>query len=278
MFLDVQLQWIRSMQHLLRTPWLDAFFKAWNYVDSSFFSIIVIVLVWYLWDRQKGIRFLYVLLFSLTCNKLLKALFHDPRPCQIDPSVGLICSSSYGLPSGAAQSAVIYFGFVCLECKRPLYRYLALVFALILCFSRVYLGMHYPTDILGGLIVGAILLLIYSKVFPLFYKNWKLAAFIFPFVLFWVGSSISVTWASYLLFSTLGLAVGLLSYDKLKVHPVKSLKTRGMQVVAVIAGLCLLQAAKHSIPSLKPLWNFGVGYWLSFLGGWLFTQRGSPKS
>ncbi|MBX9743734.1 MAG: phosphatase PAP2 family protein [Chlamydiales bacterium] len=272
MFLDAQLQWIRKMQHLLRSPWLDALFKAWDYVDKFFFAVIVISLIMYLWDRQKGIRLLYLLLLSMICNKLLKSLFHDPRPCQIDPSVGLICHSSYGLPSGAAQSATLYFGFICLECKRPLYRYLAFVFALLLCFSRIYLGVHYPTDILGGIIVGSILLLIYCKVFPLFQNYWKIAAFTFPFVVFLVGRPLSEGWAWYLLFSTMGLACGLLSEDRMKLPVEKRLKIRILQVVAVIGGLSLLQTAKDSFPCFNPIWNFGVGYWLSFLGGWMVQK------
>ena len=103
MMYEMQLQWIRNLQKVLRSPWMDGFFKVWNFVDTAYFSIIAITLVWYLWDRRIGIRLFYILVISMLSNKLLKEFFHQPRPCQIDPSVGILCFSSGGFPSGALE-------------------------------------------------------------------------------------------------------------------------------------------------------------------------------
>ncbi len=270
---DVQMQWIRSLQDALRSPWMDAVFKGWNYVDTAYFSLIVIALAWYLWDRRIGIRFFYILVISLVVNKVLKGAFHQPRPCQIDPLVGILCSASPGLPSGAAQSAAIYCGLVFIECRRWLYRWLALAFALLLCFSRVYLGLHYSTDILGGLVVGGLLLLMYWKLFPLFETIWKTAAISFSFLFLFLGLIFSLSWVLYLFFPTLGVAAGLIMYEKMGVQKGMRLGARGWQTVIVIGGLCILFLAEKFLPNLKFLWAFGQGYWLSFLGGWLVRRQ-----
>ncbi|MGE5196140.1 MAG: phosphatase PAP2 family protein [Anaerolineae bacterium] len=272
---EVQLQWIRNLQEALRSSWMDGFFKAWNFVDTAYFSIIAISLVWYLWDRRIGIRLFYILVISLVLNKLLKSLFDQPRPCQVDPLVGILCSASPGFPSGAAQTAAIFCGVVFIECRRPLYRWMALAFAFFLCFSRVYLGVHYPTDILGGLVVGSLLLVMYAKIFPLFQKIWKVAAIAFPFLLLFLGLVVSMSsfWVFYLFFSTLGIAVGLMTYAKQGIQKVETLRMRGWQTLIVIVGLCILFVMEQLLPSLEILWSFGEGYWLSFLGGCVAKER-----
>ena len=276
---EVQLRWIHDLQNCLRSPWMDSFFTAWNLVDSLYFSTLVIALVWYLWDRRIGIWLFYLLIISFALNKFLKVLFHGPRPCQIDPLVGIICSDSPGFPSGAAQSAAIYFGIVWLECRRLLYRYLVAIFSALLCFSRVYLGQHYFTDILGGLLVGALLVVAYKKLFPFLEKQWKLLAIVFPFsLLFLLGTSISRTEIYYVFFAVLGVAFGLITQEKIGVQKISSFKIRVMQLVSVIVGLSILFVIEQACPRLVLLWSFVEGYWLSFLGGWLVQKGRFAKS
>ncbi len=267
----MQLQWIRDLHEVLRTPWMDIFFKGWNYVDTLYFDIIVIAFVWYLWNKRIGARLLYALMMSLILNKLLKGAFHQPRPCQVDPSVGVVCCTSFGFPSGAAQTAVILVGCVFIECKRSLYRWFAVIFAAFLCFSRVYLGMHYPTDILGGLVVGGVLVLAYKKLFPLVEKMWRVAAIAFPFFLLVLGQflPVSPTWIYYLFFVNLGVGVGLIMDKK---SETKSMQLRIMQTLSVIFGLGVLFAAGFIFPAFQFLWDFSEGLWLSFLGARLIVD------
>jgi membrane-associated phospholipid phosphatase len=269
-FYAIQLEWIRALHSALRSPWMDTFFIGWNYVDTYYFSLIVIILTWYLWNRHLGVKLFYLLTLSFVVNQTLKTLFHEPRPCQLDPALGLICSDSFGLPSGAAQTAALLSGFIILECKRRLYHVLGLLFALMLCFSRVYLGMHFFTDILGGLIVGCVLLWVYRKIFPLFQPIWKITAIVFPLVLLFTLPSM---FGPYLCFSVLGVACGLISAGALHVKEHVTLLGRFKQLLTICIGVGVFMILQSYCPQLRFLWDFCLGYWVSFLGAYLIGKK-----
>ncbi|MCX6990670.1 MAG: phosphatase PAP2 family protein [Chlamydiae bacterium] len=263
----IELSWIQALQGSLRCPFLDNFFIGWNYVDSFAFAIILIPIVWQLLGRQKGIKIFYILILSRVINHSLKEYFGLPRPCQVDPSVGILCFSSYGFPSGAAQTAILLAGITFIEYKRALYRIFAVIFALFLCFSRIYLGVHYFSDILGGLLSGSIVLLVYWKLFPLMEKHWKKAFLIFPLALILIGGKDALLFC----FLTLGVQIGLLTGGKIP-SPKRSLSRRWGQAAIIILGLFILSVASE-LPHLVQLaCSLIMGMWLSFVGEKLTDQ------
>jgi hypothetical protein len=189
--------------------------------------------------------------------------------------VGVFCSLEPGFPSGAAQTATILAGIVLLETRRILYRVLALIFAFFLCFSRVYLGMHYPTDILGGIFVGGVLVLLYVFAFPKLEKHWKALVLSFPFVLLFLGfrPPIALSWSLYFFCATLGVAFGLMTEAKMGAKKMPHLRMRGWQVTSVILGLGLLFLFGKLEPKLKFITDMSQGYWLSFLGAWIIPKK-----
>ena len=180
---EIELVWIQALQKIFRGSFFDSFFLLWNYVDSLPFSIALIVFFWFFVDRRVGIRLFYLFVLSSILNHILKNYFQSPRPCQIDPSIGSLTFSSWGFPSGAAQTAAIVAGVVWIEFKERTIQYLGIIFALLLCLSRVYLGAHFFSDILGGLCVGGFLLIPYVYFFPWIEKNQKFRLSVFSLLL-----------------------------------------------------------------------------------------------
>lgn len=265
---EIELNWIHQLQNSLKSSVMDYFFIGWNYVDSIGFSIIVVSIVWYLINRRVGIRLIYILMLSSVVNTVLKAYFGLPRPCHIDATVGIICSPSPGFPSGAAQSSMLFAGIIFIECRKHLYRYLGLLFALLLCFSRVYLGQHYFSDILGGLTVGGALLLVYWKLFPIMEQRWKAAIFLFPVLLLLIGQRSAI----YFLGVSIGIAIGLLMNEKVKKYWGQDWKVSSLQTISVLIGLFASLKAKAAYPNLNIIFSLGSGFWLSFLGAWLVEK------
>lgn len=105
--------------------------------------------------RWTGAAMLIALALDVTvCNMILKPLVGRIRPCDVNTSVQLLIArpTDYSFPSGHsaasfAAASALYFG-------RQKFWKPAFVLALLIAFSRLYLYVHYPTDVLAGAMIG----------------------------------------------------------------------------------------------------------------------------
>ncbi len=107
--------------------------------------------------RKCGIAVLVSLLFCLIFgNILIKNIVARMRPCEIDTSIKLLIDTprDYSFPSGHSFSS--FAAAICILHFRKTEGVIALVLAVLIAFSRLYLFVHFPTDILGGIILGVI--------------------------------------------------------------------------------------------------------------------------
>ncbi len=161
----LQLEFIQYL-HKARDPFLDNLIKLFDFFDRQEFLFILIPVIWLGFGWRFGMRIFYLLALSHIVNYELKNLFALPRPFHLDPTVGIIQVSGYGFPSGAAQSAILLSGLLLIYWRSRWKWVIAATYTILLSFSRVYLGVHFPVDILGGWIVGFLLLGVYLLVFP----------------------------------------------------------------------------------------------------------------
>jgi len=143
---------------------------------TAYFYLPVIAFVYWCVNEKQGIRFGFIMLLSGWLNLFLKDLFMLPRPVLIDPSIALIHETGYGLPSGHSQSSLVFAFFIALwlcsgegsvlkKYRKPVWT-AAILFPLIIGFSRLYLGVHFPADVLAGYLLAALLLVLYFFLDP----------------------------------------------------------------------------------------------------------------
>jgi len=124
---------------------------------------LAIILLFFKKTRKCG----FLMLISMLCglvigNGILKNLIKRSRPCWIDTSITLLISNptDYSFPSGHTLASFEAAVMILLHNKKA--GLVALVLAVIIAFSRMYLFVHFPSDILGGAILGsAISLIVY---------------------------------------------------------------------------------------------------------------------
>lgn len=105
--------------------------------------------------RRYGVMLLAGLLLGLLAgNTFLKNFFARPRPCWLDETVPLLITrpSDYSFPSGHTMAAAI--GATVLTAADRRFGWAAIPLAVLIAFSRMYLYVHFPSDILGGAVLG----------------------------------------------------------------------------------------------------------------------------
>lgn len=143
---------------------LDTFFELITKLGDGgiFFIIVGIIFLLFKKTRKAGLGMLFALLIgSLFTNLLLKELIARPRPYVDEASifnqwwqdVGHGIESEFSFPSGHTTASFAAMGafFAFLNKK---WSWLGLVLAALISFSRIYIVVHYPSDIVGGIIVG----------------------------------------------------------------------------------------------------------------------------
>lgn len=140
-----------------RSAFLDGLFAGASMLGTPDAYLVLLPLIYWSVDRAAGVGLSYVILLSAWLNGALKAMFAIPRPS--DPRiVRLDTVTDTTFPSGHAQNGVVTWGYLAAWVRKPIAWVLAVVLILLIGASRVYLGVHYPQDVLAGYVLGALFL------------------------------------------------------------------------------------------------------------------------
>jgi membrane-associated phospholipid phosphatase len=143
----------------------------WLLIPMQFFSFLgtqnayLIIMAWIYWcvDNQVGIRLGVFLVISSGFNTALKWIFHSPRPYWINMDVkALSQESSFGMPSGHALMSSTFYGRVAYWVKKKWFTDILVILIFFIGLSRIYLGVHFLSDVIAGWLFGISLLIILS--------------------------------------------------------------------------------------------------------------------
>ncbi len=270
------------------SPGLDLPFKSLTFLGDLEFFLIFMPLIYWCCDRATGARLLILFLISAYLNAIAKALLDQPRPFQYDPRVKpLVPASGGGLPSGHTQGAVVVWGYLAARVRQAWMWGLAGFLMVAIPISRVYLGVHFPTDLIGGYILGAVLLVVYlqfaSKAETWLVRKgiaWQLivAAFLpIVFILISPAGAVNSLNAAGIL---LGFAPGLILERRwIKFCSGGSLVRRLLRfVVGLIVIFVIWMGLKMAFSGWEPASLYRVvryalvGLWGGFGAPWLFVR------
>jgi membrane-associated phospholipid phosphatase len=165
--LGFQLDLVRTVQSMRSAP-ADLFFQAVSAAVSEPVTIVALVWIARRFGSALGARALFLYLVSACINADLKELLRQPRPFDLDASLPHAFGEGYGFPSGHAQTTVVAWGWLLRRFRAGTAAVAAVVAGGVLVgLSRVYLGVHFPTDVLGGWGIGALVLAAYAAVEPM---------------------------------------------------------------------------------------------------------------
>lgn len=141
------------------SPTLDSVMLWVTQLGSEQAYIVLLIVAFVVVDAEKGRNLALVFLLGFYLNQVLKELFATQRPFQIDETVArsqaaVDTALGNGFPSGHAQSSMTFWGLAAVYVRKRWFTLLAAVIVLAVSLSRLYLGVHLPIDIVGGLLIG----------------------------------------------------------------------------------------------------------------------------
>jgi len=144
--------WLRPMQLITFTG------------STEFFLLILPVLYW-LVNRRLGVRMATILLFAIAVGSILKIAGHGPRPYWIDARIQLLTGEepTFGLPSIHAINSVVMWPLLAHYIGRLWAWLLALILIAFAGIARVYLGVHFPSDVIAGWLLGLFFVMLWWR-------------------------------------------------------------------------------------------------------------------
>lgn len=171
--METILQWDKALMHWINEGWTNALFDfIFPLIRNKYFwlPLYVLCLGWIIYNHRVR-HVLWILLFlgisvfasDTISSKLIKYEVQRPRPCHIanmqPPVIERVkCGSGYSFPSShAANHFCVAAFFISIFSKyMGRWKYLWWLWAVLISLAQVYVGLHYPLDILGGALLGLI--------------------------------------------------------------------------------------------------------------------------
>jgi membrane-associated phospholipid phosphatase len=157
-----------------RNGLFDALADMLHAMGGEIFFLVVLLLIYWSLNRHLGIRLIVALIVAGVLNSLLKDLFQRPRPFGVsDLVVPIQTEESFGIPSAHVMVGLVVWGYAALYAKRRWLYWALALFILVMAWSRMYVGVHFPQDVAAGALFGLIVLLLYMRVVEPIAARWQ---------------------------------------------------------------------------------------------------------
>ena len=152
-----------------RLPILNEFMLLITQLGEETAFLAVALIVFWCVDKKKGYFIMSVGFIGTMANNVLKLICRVPRPWVLDKNFTILeqareAAAGYSFPSGHSQTAVGTFGALALTAKKKWVKILSVIIAILVPFSRMYIGVHTPWDVMAGSFLSLLLIFLLRPV------------------------------------------------------------------------------------------------------------------
>lgn len=285
---------ILNRLHIFAGPVFDQLMVAITVMGNEIFYTLLIPLIYWCASKRVAILAGGSFLVGTMVNDALKDVWMNPRPdpANLVPNINelnerYIPRNSPGFPSGHAQSAVAFWGALAWYVGRTPFVAACVIIILLIAYSRLFLGVHFLGDVLGGLSFGLVALALYIVAVAWIRKKHELinryaliaASLIVPYLLFKILPGHEQA-------KTLGVLSGflvgiILEKGRVDFNPGGTLVKQLVMILAGLAGLFIIKTGvKPLLPDLASadfLRYWLMGMWVTLVAPWIFVRFGIAR-
>ena len=241
------LRWIEG----LRTNFLNAAFEGITFLGEETLIILLVVALWFAVDKKLAQQVFFVTATSLSVNGIIKNFAKIPRPFTKGIScVRLDTATGYSFPSGHTQGFATWSSFFAVKLKKSWLTILVSVSIIAVAISRLYLGAHYPSDVIVGIALGVGIAVLGNYLFERIHDVKKLylgtLCILTPFIVYFLCVA-DPLFAD--LFKTFGMIGGMVAVSFLdeKAEPLSYDVAWWKKLIRILLGVGLAVALKEVI-------------------------------
>ena len=151
----MELEILRNIQSIAN-PFLDKLFELITICGEQLVLISIMCIIYWAIDKKFGEYLAYSVLTSVLLNNSIKDIFKMKRPIGEEGirTLRAETATGYSFPSGHTQGTASFYGAIAIYLKKRIYYIISTIIILLIGFSRLYLGVHYPKDVIVGAILG----------------------------------------------------------------------------------------------------------------------------
>ena len=231
--------------------WLQAFIphavisviSLLSFFGEEAFLVLMLGFVYWCWDKETGKKIGFAIVMANIWNPMIKNVFLRRRPYFESDRIKLLRPiekgdiydlnlQGYSFPSGHSTNAAALFGVLAMSFRKKILTVLAVVIPLLVAFSRMVVGAHFPTDVIAGLALGYLIMFVMTFVYDRIKNRYLFYGILLVTAipgLFYCKS------ADY--FTGLGLLVGLIASTLFEEKKVRFENTRNpLRMIARLIG------------------------------------------
>lgn len=263
----MELEILRHIQSIAN-PFFDFFFQFITMCGEQIVLISIISIVYWALDKKFGEYIAYSVLTSVLLNNAIKDIFKLKRPIGEEGIRTLRekTATGYSFPSGHTQSSASFYGAMAIYLKKKSMYIIATIMIVLIGFSRLYLGVHYPKDVIVGGILGVLTSLICYKLYNKF-EN-KMLLYVITFIVFIPALTFAHS-ADFIkgMGTYLGFVIGI--YIEKKYVNFSNQGSTRSKVMRVLLGVLILLVLQVGLKALLPsqiIFSFIRYTLISFVG------------
>lgn len=252
---DFEMDLMRFLQNL-RTDFLNNLFECITMLGEETLLIVLVAIIYFAIDKHLAYRLFFVTASSAGTNSIIKNIVKMPRPFATGEitCVRPDTATGYSFPSGHTQTFATWSPVLAMRLKKRWLNIIVGIAIFLVALSRVFLGAHYPSDVLVGMMIGIFFAFagnyLYDKVEDKQKLYIGLVVFFTPFAVFFLFSADPLYGDLYKFYGMITGVVLAMSLES-KYAPLDYNVALWKKVLRVVIGVVLAFAVKEGIKALN---------------------------